>query len=220
MTSSNAHSKAPSLLADTQDGSTPDIRPINNAGQSSTNSRKTLYIWLSIIALTLATGVAWVFDSAPQVTENLAEAYTISSTDAPNHSPSVAEQTPPSMISESAQIFNERPMEQPANLISRTATSPAPNKTLPTQAAKPHHNLPAARSANNTPAPPRSSDVDVLIALMRYIESPDNDLPPPTRKALQDRIKACPAANTEAGIHCRQRICADLPGSPSLCPSP
>lgn len=220
MTSSNAHSKAPSLLADTQDGSTPDIRPIKNAGQSSTRSMKTLYIWLSIIALTLATGVAWVFDSAPQVAENPAEAYTASSTDTPDHLPSMSEQTPPPMISESAQIFNEAPTKQPANLISTTGASPPPNKTPPTQAAKPHHKAPAARSAKSTTSPPRASDVDVLIALMSYIESPDNDLSPPTRKALQDRIKACPAANTEAGIDCRQRICADLPGSVSLCPSP
>lgn len=220
MTSSNAHSKAPSLLADTQDGSTPDIRPINNASQSSTRSRKTLYIWLSIIALTLATGVAWVFDPAPQVAENPAEAYTASSTDAPDYSPSMSEQTPPPMISESAQIFNEVPTDQPTNLISTTGASPPPNKTPPTQAAKPHHKTPAARSANSTTSPPRASDVDVLIALMSYIESPDNDLSPPTRKALQDRIKTCPAANTEAGIDCRQRICADLPGSVSLCPSP
>lgn len=220
MTSSNAHSKAPSLLADTQDGSTPDIRPINNAGQPSTSSRKTLYIWLSIIALTLATGVTWVFDSTPQVAENPAEAYTASSTDAPDHSPSMSEQTQPPMISESAQIFNEAPTEQPANLISTTGASLPPNKTPSTQAAKPHHKTPAARSANSTTSPPRASDVDVLIALMSHIESPDNDLSPPTRKALQERIKACPAANTEAGIDCRQRICADLPGSVSLCPSP
>lgn len=216
MTSSNAHSKAPSLLADTQDGSTPDIRPINNAGQS----KKTVYIWLSIIALALATGVAWVFDSAPQVAENPAEAYTASSTDAPDHLPYVSEQTPPPMISESAQIFNEAPTKQPANLISTTGASPPSNKTPPTQAAKPHHNPPAARSANSATSSPRASDVDVLIALMSYIESPDNDLSPPTRKALQELIKACPAANTEAGIDCRQRICADLPGSVSLCPAP
>ncbi|MBM1189335.1 hypothetical protein [Pseudomonas weihenstephanensis] len=220
MTSSNAHSKAPSLLADAQEGSTPNIRPINNAGQSSTRSKKTLYIWLSIIALTLATGVAWVFDSAPQVAENPAEAYTVSSTDAPDHSPSMSEQTPPPMISESAQIFNEAPTEQPTNLISTTRASPPPNKTPPTQAAKPYYTTPASRSANSTASSPRASDVDVLIALMSYIESPDNELPPPTRKALQERIKACPAANTEAGIDCRQRICADLSGSVSLCPSP
>ena len=220
MTSSNAHSKAPSLLADAQDGSTPDIRPINNAGQPSTRSRKTLYIWLSIIALTLATSVAWVFDSAPQVAENPTEAYTASSTDAPDHLPSMREQTPPTMINESAQIFNEALTEQPANLISITGASPPPSKTPPTQAAKPHHPPPAARSANSTTSPPRASDVDVLIALMSYIESPGNGLSPPTRKALQERIKACPAANTEAGIDCRQRICADLPGSVSLCPSP
>ncbi|MGF6094885.1 hypothetical protein [Pseudomonas sp. 18175] len=220
MTSSNAHSKAPSLLADTQDGSTPDIRPIKNAGQSRTRSRKTLYIWLSIVALTLATGVAWVFDSVPEVAENPTEAYTASSTDAPDHSPFMSEQTPLPMTSESAQIFNEVPMEQPTNLISTNGASPPPKKTLPTQAAKPHHKAPAVRSANSTTSPLRASDVDVLIALMSYIESPENDLSPPTRKALQDRIKACPAANTEAGIHCRQRICAELPGSVSLCPSP
>ena len=212
MTSSNAHSKAPSLLADTQDNNTPDIRPVNNAAQPSISSRKTLYTWLSIVALTLVTSMAWVFDSSPQeVSEAPAEAHTASN--------AMSEQTPPPMIGESAQIFNEPHTEQHANLIS-ASVHPTPSKTPVIQAIKPYPPAPTARSAHSASSPSRSSDVDVLIALMRYIESPDNDLPPPARKALQDRVKACPAANTEAGIDCRQRICADLPGSMSLCPLP
>ncbi len=227
MTSSNAHSTAPSLLADTQDSSTLDIRSINPAGQSSTNSGKTLFIWLSIILLTLATGAAWVLDSPPETTGNTAQTQAASNATNPlaitDTSPPMDEQTPAQPISEPAQIFNEAP-EQHASLIdTHAASSPAPEKRenpVPTQPAKLPHRATATPPASKTVAATRTSDVDVLIALVRYIESPDTDLPAPTRKALQDRIKACPAANTEAGIHCRERICADLPGSPSLCASP
>lgn len=124
------------------------------------------------------------------------------------------------MLSESAQIFNQAPAQQHTDPIPTTAANPpSVEKAQHIQPAKPQPRAAATRPANSITPTPRSSDVDVLIALMRYIESPDNDLPLPAREALKDRIRACPAANTEAGIDCRQRICADLPGSPSLCPS-
>lgn len=226
MTSSNVHSKAPSLLADTQDSNPLDIRSINPTDQPSSHSAKTLLIWLSIILLTLATGAAWVLDSPPQTTESTAQTPAARNAIVPpattGISPPTVGQPPMQPISEPAQIFSEAP-EQHANLNDTLATSvPTPEKlekAVPTQLVQPPHRTTATSSASKAIAAPRASDIDVLVALMHYIESPDTVLPTP-RKALQDRINACPAANTEAGIHCRERICADLPGSASLCTSP
>jgi len=226
VTSSNVHSKAPSLLADTQDSNPLDIRSINPTDQPSSHSAKTLLIWLSIILLTLATGAAWVLDSPPQTTESTAQTPAARNAIVPpattGISPPTVGQPPMQPISEPAQIFSEAP-EQHANLNDTLATSvPTPEKlekAVPTQLVQPPHRTTATSSASKAIAAPRASDIDVLVALMHYIESPDTVLPTP-RKALQDRINACPAANTEAGIHCRERICADLPGSASLCTSP
>ncbi|WP_300730305.1 hypothetical protein [Pseudomonas sp.] len=224
MTSSNAHSKAPSLLADTQDSNPLDIRSINPADQPSSHSAKTLFIWLSIILLTLATGSAWVLDSPPQTTESTAQTPAARNAIVPpattGISPPTAGQPPMQPISEPAQIFSEAP-EQHANLNDTLATSvPTPEKLEKAVPTQPVQRTTATSPTSKTIAAPRASDIDVLVALMHYIESPDTALPTPTRKTLQDRINACPAANTEAGIHCRERICADLPGSASLCTSP
>lgn len=227
VTSSNAHSKAPSLLADTQDSNPLDIRSINPADQPSSHSAKTLFIWLSIILLTLATGAAWVLDSPPQTTESTVQTPAVRNAITPlattGISPPTGEQPPVQPISEPAQIFSEA-SEQHANLNDTLTTSiPTPEKlekAVPTKLVQPPQRTTATSPTSKTIAAPRASDIDVLVALMHYIESPDTALPTPTRKTLQDRINACPAANTEAGIHCRERICADLPGSASLCTSP
>lgn len=73
------------------------------------------------------------------------------------------------------------------------------------------------------------SDVDLLTALIKHVEVA-GPLPrhrvkslrkhaSASAKGLEDRIQACPAANTEAGVNCRQRICHGHAGEAVTCPA-
>lgn len=75
------------------------------------------------------------------------------------------------------------------------------------------------------------SDVALLTALIQHVEVGD----PAARKRLERiphvqkpadppdsieaRMQACPAANTEAGLRCRQRLCAGHSGESTACPA-
>lgn len=77
-------------------------------------------------------------------------------------------------------------------------------------------------------APPASHDADValLTDLLRHVESGT----PAERKrldqirgvnrgaTLEERMQACPAANTAAGLRCRQKLCAGNEGKSPACP--
>jgi hypothetical protein len=76
------------------------------------------------------------------------------------------------------------------------------------------------------------SDVTLLTALIQHVEvespaarkaaraahhaEPRTDLPV---DSIEARMQACPAANTEAGLRCRQRICAGHAGETAACPA-
>ena len=75
------------------------------------------------------------------------------------------------------------------------------------------------------------SDVTLLTALIQHVEVGS----PASRKALEQirraqkpadaadgietRMQACPAANTEAGVRCRQKLCAGHSGQTAACPA-
>lgn len=77
----------------------------------------------------------------------------------------------------------------------------------------------------------RDDDVDLLTALMRHLDSRPK-APPVSGAAaapavqltdaerIERRLKVCPAANTVAGVNCRQRICAGHLGESPSCPAP
>jgi hypothetical protein len=75
------------------------------------------------------------------------------------------------------------------------------------------------------------SDVALLTALIRHVEVGDPSSrkllehirhakkPSDTADTIEARMQACPAANTEAGLHCRQRLCAGHSGQSTACPA-
>lgn len=105
----------------------------------------------------------------------------------------------PSPPTQAPKVVQPPPKDVAKTVSPRTLRSAQPTSHLTTQAAK-------------KAAP--SSDVDVLIALMRYSEDGKSS----KLLDLQDRLDNCPAPNTRAGIQCRQKICAQPDGEDTLCP--
>jgi hypothetical protein len=80
-------------------------------------------------------------------------------------------------------------------------------------------------------SPPGDSDVALLTALIQHVEVGS----PSARKSLEHirhvqkpadsvdgieaRMQACPAANPEAGLRCRQKLCAGHSGQTAVCPA-
>lgn len=116
------------------------------------------------------------------------------------------------IIDEHTRTPETEPMrpELPTQPPTRTASAPA-GKKITTPIAQPAESTPV--TAEQTL---RSSDVDFLLALMRYSED-EQSL---QQIELQERLGRCPAANTEEGIWCRQQICRDLGETVTLCPAP
>lgn len=82
--------------------------------------------------------------------------------------------------------------------------------------------------AKRTTTVESDSDVALLTALLNHVEAGG----PGSRKALgslgglqkpldpiEVRMQACPAANTEAGLKCRQKLCAGHSGLVAACPA-
>lgn len=73
------------------------------------------------------------------------------------------------------------------------------------------------------------ADVDLLTALIKHVEVADASRKGAKSRAaapkgisdemINARLQACPAPNTEAGITCRQRICAGRTGLTEACPA-
>jgi hypothetical protein len=99
-----------------------------------------------------------------------------------------------------------------------------------TPAAERKRVAPVRRSVKRA-QPAGDSDVALLTALIQHVEVGT----PASRKALERiprarkpvdalddieaRMQACPAANTEAGLRCRQKLCAGHSGQTSACPA-
>lgn len=86
----------------------------------------------------------------------------------------------------------------------------------------------------------RDPDVDLLAALMAQMPALRSEPRPAQRVAFRpvpndlspfadesdgeapaiERMRRCPAANTSAGVRCRETICAELRGRDSACPAP
>lgn len=75
------------------------------------------------------------------------------------------------------------------------------------------------------------SDVALLTALIQHVEvgSPASrktlerirhvQKPADSLDGIEARMQACPAANTEAGLRCRQKLCAGHSGQTAACPA-
>lgn len=78
---------------------------------------------------------------------------------------------------------------------------------------------------------PGDSDVALLTALIQHVEvgSPSSrktlehirhvQRPVNSMDGIEARMQACPAANTEAGLRCRQKLCAGHSGQTAACPA-
>ncbi|MGY3041071.1 hypothetical protein ACVWWQ_002702 [Rhodanobacter sp. TND4EL1] len=112
----------------------------------------------------------------------------------------------------------------PATSVSKDAKtlselfSPAPERRRPVP----------MRRATRRAAPADDSDVALLTALIRHVEVGS----PASRKALgqlgpasqpldpiEVRMQSCPPANSEAGLKCRQKLCAGHSGQAAACPA-
>jgi hypothetical protein len=86
---------------------------------------------------------------------------------------------------------------------------------------------PVARRAGNS----GDSDVALLTALIQHVEVGDSaarkrleriphvQKPADPADSIEAHMQACPAANTEAGLRCRQRLCAGHSGESTACPA-
>ena len=100
-----------------------------------------------------------------------------------------------------------------------------------TPASERKHAAPPRRAVRRASATTGDSDVALLTALIQHVEVGS----PSSRKALEHirrvqkpadvmdgieaRMQACPAANTEAGLRCRQKLCAGHSGQTAACPA-
>lgn len=178
------------------------------------------YFWFSVFVLFLGIAV-FTWDTRksqvrPKATSNHESVSPVSdvSAGAEYLSPPITLQQTRSSSLDSALIVNEEHLtsvspgpEIPARPPRILVKSEVPDVTQP---VKPHPQNPAPI----TPATARSSDAEVLIALLRYSEDSKSS----KMLDLQDRLDECPAPNTRAGIRCRQNICAQPGGNAILCP--
>jgi hypothetical protein len=126
-------------------------------------------------------------------------------------SPTHSEYT--TLMRSSAVIVNDQPsaLAKPVEVV-----RPAPAKTVGNAQIKPFVSL-AQAPKPIIPGKEKSmpsSDIDVLIALMRYSEDGKSS----KLIELQELLDKCPAPNTRPGIQCRQNICAQAKGDSTLCP--
>ena len=129
---------------------------------------------------------------------------------------------------------------QPGTAAATAATGPVPAASASkdavalseifTPASERRHAAPPRRVARRT-GTTGDSDVTLLTALIQHVEVGS----PASRKALErirhvqkpadamdgieTRMQACPAANTEAGVRCRQKLCAGHSGQTAACPA-
>ncbi|MEO7065638.1 MAG: hypothetical protein ABI114_01905 [Rhodanobacter sp.] len=85
------------------------------------------------------------------------------------------------------------------------------------------------RSLRARPSREDDADVDLLTALIKHVEIEGASRKGAKRRAaapsaisdemIDARLQACPEPNTEAGISCRQRICAGRTGQTEACPA-
>lgn len=100
-----------------------------------------------------------------------------------------------------------------------------------TPASERKHAVPPRRVVRRASAATGDSDVALLTALIRHVEvgSPASrkalehirhvQKPADTVDGIEARMQACPAANTEAGLRCRQKLCAGHSGQAAACPA-
>lgn len=94
-------------------------------------------------------------------------------------------------------------------------------------ASKPVRHRHVSRTRHHTPD---DSDVDLLTALIKHVEVtgpvPHHSAKSPRKRPasasasdVEEKMRACPAANTEAGVRCRERICRGHAGQAVACPA-
>lgn len=131
-----------------------------------------------------------------------------------------------------AVILSARTDEEAMPAVSATVTpgtaSSVPNEAVKSLVASVNNKRPARHSAVRHRRRSRSEDGDVtlLAALISHVSNTDSDrwqkaasVAPKVDPAVE-AMKDCPAANTAAGVKCRQRICEKLQGLSSSCPKP
>lgn len=98
-----------------------------------------------------------------------------------------------------------------------------------TPAAERKHTPPAHRVVRR-PLSNDDSDVTLLTALIQHVEVGGTVVhkpkkarhvrkPVPVPSTIEARMQTCPAANTEAGLRCRQKLCAGHAGEAAACPA-
>lgn len=126
------------------------------------------------------------------------------------------------------------PAPETPGAASSAPASPAPVAVVDKEASKLSSVFNAGHKSAITAAPaPRArprgkadgadSDVALLTALIKHVEVKGGVVgaPPATVKpvSIDARMHACPPANTEAGVQCRQKVCEGQAGKVAACPA-
>lgn len=245
---SRTNARSPSLLADPAPAtSAPPAageRMISgNAGDgvasaspmSRPPSRRRLWLLLGVLVAVVL--VAWLisalWDSGPSSrSANRADAMLPVSTTA----------TGQAVRGGHAVILPEQPGNGAASVIAGTAAGSLPAATASTASSQALESLAASVATTNDGAGashavsrhrhahqddhPADADVTLLTALIQHVENagPDGWKKAESMAPYVDPVavdmKDCPAANTRAGIECRQKICEKHQGESSVCPTP
>lgn len=126
------------------------------------------------------------------------------------------------------------PTHDAAGVASSAPASPAPVATVDKEASRLSSVFNAGHKSAATAAPvsrarPRAkadgadSDVALLTALIKHVEVKGDvtGAPPAAVKpvSIDAQMHACPPANTEAGVQCRQKVCEGQAGKVAACPA-
>lgn len=139
-----------------------------------------------------------------------------------------APQPATSVESQAAAAMRDDPMTalgalSAAGAVSQQESPVKPVDALPRAASPARHR---AASRARTSSSNEDSDVALLAALIQHIQhggpgawAKTQELAPGADPVEID-MRACPAANTRAGIACRRRICKEHQGRSPACPAP
>lgn len=133
------------------------------------------------------------------------------------------------ILPESLESADAQAMTAPAPAASASKDSMALSDVFTPASERPH--VPAARRAVKRASSNDDSDVTLLTALIQHVEVGGTVVrrkprkahhvvkPAPVPETIEARMQKCPAANTEAGLRCRQKLCAGHAGEAAACPA-
>lgn len=248
MDPTESRSRSPSLLDAGEHGAAPERILSGMEGTASKPSianKPHRWLWPSALllvgcaaALLLVLGGA--FDDTGSTTSSRMATHVATESVAPVASPSVATASPEARYGDAAPnaavILPESPESINAQIVAAPAAAASASKDslvlsdVFTPASERQRASPVRRVVTRTRVND-DSDVTLLTALIQHVEvgGPVSKRklkkaghvikPTATADSIEARMQTCPAANTEAGLLCRQKLCAGHSGQAAACPA-